>query len=215
MAPSVFAGLSALRACASLKRVSANSLRIRLASGCMVWPAFSRSLQPRDLSVRSPLKNLAGIAGLSERSCSTRRWRRIGRFPGIRIEPSRSPSVSRLTASTPWTIKNGLLHVAPPFQILARMITLRAHLDAVPSSNAPLLVAPGSHRLGRIPESEVPDVVKRCGVVACLADAGDVWVYSTPILHASEAAREPAHRRVLQVDFTADDLPGGSQWLGV
>lgn len=115
----------------------------------------------------------------------------------------------------PWTVKNGLLHVAPPFQILAGMLTLRVHLDAVPISNAPLLIAPGSHRLGRIPELEVPDVVKRCGVMACLADAGDVWVYSTPILHASEAAREPAHRRVLQVDFAAADLPGGLQWLGV
>jgi hypothetical protein len=115
----------------------------------------------------------------------------------------------------PWTIKDGLLHVAPPFRVLAGMITLRVHLDAVPPSNAPLLIAPGSHRLGRIAEAEVPNVVKRCGIMACLADAGDVWVYSTPILHASEAAREPAHRRVLQVDFTADDLPGGLQWLGV
>ena len=115
----------------------------------------------------------------------------------------------------PWTLKNGLLHVAPPFEVLAGMLTLRVHLDAVPPKNAPLLIAPGSHRLGRIPESEVSDVVKRCGIVTCLAEAGDVWIYSTPILHASEAAREPHHRRVLQVDFAACDLPGGLRWLGV
>jgi hypothetical protein len=115
----------------------------------------------------------------------------------------------------PWTIKNGMPHVAPPIEILAGMVTLRAHLDAVPMTNAPLLVAPVSHRLGRIAESDVPLVVDACGVAACLAEAGDVWLYSTPILHASEAAAEPGRSRVLQVDFATGDLPGGLRWLGV
>jgi Phytanoyl-CoA dioxygenase (PhyH) len=115
----------------------------------------------------------------------------------------------------PWTVKDGMLHVAPPFDLLAGMVTLRLHLDEVPATNAPLLIAPGSHRLGRISEAEVPNVVRRCGTYACLADAGDVWLYATPILHASEVACAPAHRRVLQVDYAARDLPGGLHWLGV
>ena len=115
----------------------------------------------------------------------------------------------------PWTVKSGLLHVAPPFDLLAGMVTLRVHLDPVPETNAPLLIAPGSHRLGQIPEGEVKAVVQRCGTATCLADAGDVWLYATPILHCSEAARDPAHRRVLQVDFATGDLPGGLTWLGV
>jgi hypothetical protein len=115
----------------------------------------------------------------------------------------------------PWTVKSGLLHVAPPFDLLAGMVTLRVHLDPVPETNAPLLIAPGSHRMGQIPESGLKSVVQRCGTATCLADAGDVWLYATPILHCSEAARDPAHRRVLQVDFAAGDLPGGLTWLGV
>lgn len=115
----------------------------------------------------------------------------------------------------PWTVKSGLLHVAPPFDVLAGMVTLRVHLDPVPGANAPLLIAPGSHRLGPIPESELKSVVRNCGIAQCLAEAGDVWLYSTPIVHCSEAARDPAHRRVLQVDFSADELPGGLQWLGI
>lgn len=115
----------------------------------------------------------------------------------------------------PWTVKDGLLHVAPPFELLAGMVTLRVHLDPVPATNAPLLVAPGSHRLGCVPEPEVPAVVGRCGTFACLADRGDIWLYATPILHASEAALEPTHRRVLQVDFAVGELPGGLRWLGV
>ena len=107
------------------------------------------------------------------------------------------------------------MHVAPPFEVLAAMVTLRVHLDAVLDTNAPLLVAPGSHRLGRIAESDLKAVVQRCGTAVCLAEAGDIWLYATPIVHASDAARVPAHRRVLQVDFAARDLPGGLAWLGV
>lgn len=115
----------------------------------------------------------------------------------------------------PWTVKCGMHHVAPPFELLARMVTLRAHLDDVPATNAPLLIAPGSHAFGRIPVGDVNGIVRRCGTKACLAEAGDIWLYSTPILHASEAASAPTNRRVFQVDFAAEALPGGLEWLGV
>jgi len=114
----------------------------------------------------------------------------------------------------PWTVKAGLLHVAPPFPLLARMVTLRVHLDDVPADNAPLLIAPGSHR-ALVAEAEIEAVVARCGSVACLADAGDVWIYATPILHASAASRIVGRRRVLQVDYSADILPAGLEWAGI
>ena len=115
----------------------------------------------------------------------------------------------------PWTVKRGLVHVAPPFELLSRMVTLRAHLDDVPSGNAPLLIAPGSHTFGRIAVEDVDHVVRQCGTTTCLAEAGDVWLYATPILHASEAATAPTSRRVLQVDYAAEALPNGLEWLGV
>jgi ectoine hydroxylase-related dioxygenase (phytanoyl-CoA dioxygenase family) len=108
-----------------------------------------------------------------------------------------------------------MLHVAPPFEILASMVTLRVHLDDVPHSNAPLLIAPGSHVLGRVPVEGIDAAVRKCGIRVCWAQAGDIWLYSTPILHASDAATCPARRRVLQVDYAARDLPGGLQWSGV
>jgi hypothetical protein len=114
----------------------------------------------------------------------------------------------------PWTIKDGLIHVEPPFDHLARMTTLRVHLDDLGADNAPLLIAPGSHRR-RVTADGIAETVQACGAHACLAEAGDVWLYATPILHASEAARGPTRRRVLQVDFAAFDLPGGLEWLGV
>lgn len=115
----------------------------------------------------------------------------------------------------PWSIKAGLYHVAPPFDVLARMVTLRVHLDDVPSTNAPLLIAPGSHKLGRVPADHVESAARLCGTIACTALAGDIWAYSTPILHASEAAIRPKRRRVLQIDFSNQELSGGLAWLGV
>lgn len=115
----------------------------------------------------------------------------------------------------PWTVKQGLIHVAPPVELLARMVTIRVHLDDVHPANAPLLIAPGSHLAGMVPVQDISEIVERCGTAVCLAEAGDVWMYATLILHASEAAREPESRRVLQVDYAAFDLPGGLEWQGV
>lgn len=114
-----------------------------------------------------------------------------------------------------WTIKSGICHVAPPQALLDRMLTLRVHLDPVDADNAPLLIAPGSHRHGRVPEGEVSALVAQCGTRACLAERGDIWLYATPILHASDAAINPRRRRVLQLDYSAAALPGALEWLGV
>lgn len=115
----------------------------------------------------------------------------------------------------PWTCKQGLQHVQPPFAIIERMITLRIHLDPVDEGNAPLLVALGSHRLGQIQQGDVENVVSQCERFSCLAKRGDVWAYSTPILHASERNRSGLRRRVLQIDYSGEKLPNGLRWLGI
>lgn len=115
----------------------------------------------------------------------------------------------------PWSIKGSVAHVEPPFDILRGMITMRAHLDDCDADNAPLLVAPGSHRLGRVPIAEVDDAASRLGTFRCLARAGDIWVHATPIIHASDRAGRPRRRRVLQVDFSARSLADGLEWLGI
>jgi len=114
-----------------------------------------------------------------------------------------------------WTIKSGVAHVEPPFSFIEKMVTARIHLDDVNDDNGPLLVSPGSHRFGRIGEADVDETVERCGTAACLAGRGDVWLYRTAILHASDKSRSEAPRRVLQVDYSSDDLPGQLEWLGI
>ena len=115
----------------------------------------------------------------------------------------------------PWSRKDGLLHVAPPIGVLEGMVTLRIHLDPCGSDNAPLRAALGSHRLGNVAAREAGVLAAQHFQIACLAEPGDVWAYSTPILHASARARTPSRRRVLQVDYAAAALPGGLAWAGV
>lgn len=115
----------------------------------------------------------------------------------------------------PWSTKDGVLHVAPPFAVLARMLTVRVHLDPVDAGNAPLRVALGSHRLGRVPAEAATREAEALPQGVCLAQPGDVWAYSTPILHASDRADPPRRRRVLQVDYADFDLPDGLAWLGL
>lgn len=115
----------------------------------------------------------------------------------------------------PWSVKQGITHVEPPFALIEAMLTVRIHLDPVDTDNAPLLIAAGSHRLGRVPAAEVDGVAAGLTVHACLAEMGDVWVYRTPVLHASNAARPGKRRRVLQVDYAREDLPAGLEWLGI
>ena len=115
----------------------------------------------------------------------------------------------------PWSVKAGVQHVEPPFEVIEAMVTLRIHLDPVPTDNAPLLIAPGSHRLGRIATPDVAAAVERCGTIACLADRGDVWSYATPILHASAVAEGHARRRVLQVDYAVAESIAPLAWFGI
>ncbi|MDE0879559.1 MAG: phytanoyl-CoA dioxygenase family protein [Sphingomonas bacterium] len=115
----------------------------------------------------------------------------------------------------PWTVKTGLVQVEPPFAILERMATLRVHLDPVDDTNAPLRIAPGSHRTGRIAEVDIPSIVARLGECDCRAARGDIWIYATPVLHGSRAADPPKRRRVLQLDYSADELPAPLRWRGI
>ncbi|PZN95010.1 MAG: phytanoyl-CoA dioxygenase [Alphaproteobacteria bacterium] len=111
----------------------------------------------------------------------------------------------------PWSIKHGVDHVEPPFALLADMITMRLHIDDCRADNAPLRVVAGTHRQ-RYRAADVAAIAQAGTIATCIAAAGDVWVYSTPIVHASHSAVNPSRRRVLQIDFCASQLPVGLDW---
>ncbi len=114
-----------------------------------------------------------------------------------------------------WSSKDDVIHVEPPFSFLERMVTLRVHLDPVEEGNAPLLIARGSHRLGKVAESTIQTIVDDAEIFTSRAKAGDGWLYATPVLHASARSRSAGERRVIHLDFSRDALPTPLEWAGI
>jgi ectoine hydroxylase-related dioxygenase (phytanoyl-CoA dioxygenase family) len=112
----------------------------------------------------------------------------------------------------PWSMKSGVLHVQPPSEVLERMVTIRIHLDPCPSTNGPLRVLPGTHRLGRINQNYVEKYIDEAQTVTCEAEPGEALVMRPLLLHASSPAESPTHRRVVHLDFAAASLTNGLTW---
>ena len=113
-----------------------------------------------------------------------------------------------------WSEKAGIAHVRPPSAILEGMVTLRIHLDACSPDNGPLRVIPGSHRLGRLDHEDIPRNRAAGHEVPILADRGEILMMRPLLIHASSAATNPGHRRVIHLEFAAGPLPGGLEWHG-
>lgn len=112
-----------------------------------------------------------------------------------------------------WSVKAGVQHVQPPADILDQMVTLRIQLDDCDTNNGPLRVLPGSHRLGRIKADAIATLRAEIPEYCCAAPGGSALAMKPLILHASSAAKNPAHRRVIHIEFAPKDLlPDELRW---
>jgi ectoine hydroxylase-related dioxygenase (phytanoyl-CoA dioxygenase family) len=105
-----------------------------------------------------------------------------------------------------WSMKRGVLHVQPPAAILARMVTVRLHLDDCDDDNGPLRVIAGSHTNGVLSRDAIRARTEGGLGQAILAKTGDVLFMRPLLLHASSPAARPCHRRVLHLEFAPSDL---------
>jgi ectoine hydroxylase-related dioxygenase (phytanoyl-CoA dioxygenase family) len=112
----------------------------------------------------------------------------------------------------PWSIKDGVVHVQPPAEVLARMVTVRVHLDDADASNGALAVIPGSHRFGLLETDAIREMVGQGRQVSCDVHEGDAVVMRPLLLHGSPRATREAHRRVMHLEFAANELPGQLRW---
>lgn len=111
----------------------------------------------------------------------------------------------------PWTLKDGVHHVQPSIDVLEKMITLRIHLDETDEHNGCLKLIPNSHSWGILDKAQLK-TIKQGSVYHCIAKAGDVLAMKPHILHASEKATRPSHRRILHVEYSDFKLPDGLEW---
>jgi ectoine hydroxylase-related dioxygenase (phytanoyl-CoA dioxygenase family) len=112
----------------------------------------------------------------------------------------------------PWSQKADVPHVQPPAEILERMLTVRLHLDDCHADNGPLKVLSGSHRHGKLDAPEIARWRQRVAETICEVPRGGALLMKPLLLHASAPAVTPGHRRVIHLDFAAQELPNGLQW---
>jgi ectoine hydroxylase-related dioxygenase (phytanoyl-CoA dioxygenase family) len=113
----------------------------------------------------------------------------------------------------PWSTKAGSLHVDAPQEVLAQMLAIRIYLDECGPDNGPLRVVPGSHRMGKLSESELESVVSAAGAISELhVPQGGLLVMRPLLVHASSAARSPEHRRVLHIEFAPAEAISPLKW---
>lgn len=114
-----------------------------------------------------------------------------------------------------WSLKAGVQHVEPPFELFERMKTMKVLLDPCFGDSGPILLAAGSHRMGKIGAKDAQKIAEQLPTITCTGGAGDVWVLASNILHASRTSSSNSSRRLLHIDFCAEGLPAPLQWQGV
>jgi ectoine hydroxylase-related dioxygenase (phytanoyl-CoA dioxygenase family) len=113
----------------------------------------------------------------------------------------------------PWSVKDDVIHVQPPAQILENMVTVRLHLDDCLADNGALKVIPSSHTLGKLVSPQITGIVKKQNAVTCELSKGGLLLMRPLLLHSSSPAQNPAHRRVLHIEYSATELPGNLRWF--
>jgi ectoine hydroxylase-related dioxygenase (phytanoyl-CoA dioxygenase family) len=111
----------------------------------------------------------------------------------------------------PWSMKDEVLHVQPPAEVMGGMLAIRLHLDESGPDNGPLRVIAGSHKKGRLSADDVARQRKEAAVICCVPKGGALLMRPL-LLHASSACLVPNPRRVIHLEFAATELPQGLEW---
>lgn len=110
----------------------------------------------------------------------------------------------------PWTAKAGWVAVQPPAAVLENTVTLRLHLDDCDATNGALKVVPGSHRRGVVPAETIASHTATATV--CPVPSGGAMLMKPLLLHASNRSTSARPRRVIHLEFSAEELPAGLAW---
>ena len=113
-----------------------------------------------------------------------------------------------------WSNKHGTWFVQPPDAVLAELVAVRVHVDDCGPDDGPLHVVPGSHRQGRLTDTEALALRDAHGTTACPVPRGGAMAMRPLLLHASSRASGASRRRVLHFLYGPARLPLGLAWAG-
>jgi len=110
-----------------------------------------------------------------------------------------------------WSVKAGITHVQPPDFVVEKILTLRIHLDDATKESGALKVIPGSHSHGRLSAADIARIKLETQPVDCVVPSGGALLMRPLLLHSSSLSGH-SHRRVIHLEFSSMDLPGGLEW---
>jgi hypothetical protein len=111
-----------------------------------------------------------------------------------------------------FTRKDGVLHANAPSEVLSHLLVLRIHLDPASAANGAMRLVKGSHVAGRLRDDEIGHWAARGEHVQPEIPAGGILRLRPLLLHASAHAISDTSRRVIHIEYAAQDLPGGLEW---
>lgn len=115
---------------------------------------------------------------------------------------------------TAWTRKAEIQHVQPPTALLEKMLTVRVHLDDADEINGALKVLPLSHKYGRLSAEDIQKLKQSTEVKTCKMKSGEAFLMRPLLVHSSSIGTSPKHRRVIHIEFAAENLPNNLEWYG-
>jgi ectoine hydroxylase-related dioxygenase (phytanoyl-CoA dioxygenase family) len=86
-------------------------------------------------------------------------------------------------------------------ETLGMCIAVRVHLDDCNQKDGPLRMISGSHRHGILTQAAISESVCMARADLQIANAGDAWMMSPLVIHASSKATGKSRRRVLHFLF--------------
>ncbi|MDQ1095182.1 MULTISPECIES: phytanoyl-CoA dioxygenase family protein [Chryseobacterium] len=110
----------------------------------------------------------------------------------------------------PWTTKQDQFGVQPPLEILGNIFTIRIHLDDTDEYNGALKVVPGSHAKGIYRPETIDWTIEKEAI--CSVKKGGIMIMKPLLLHGSNRTTNGKRRRVIHIEFSDLELPGGLQW---
>ena len=112
-----------------------------------------------------------------------------------------------------WSVKAGVHHVHAPVTVLEQMLVARLHLDCCGADNGALQILSGSHQEGKLDGEAIESWKTRVSPIVYKIERGGVLLMKPLLLHASQPAVTPGHRRVLHIEYATCALPGGLEWF--
>lgn len=113
----------------------------------------------------------------------------------------------------PWSVKQGVAYAHAPAAALQQVLALRLHLDDSARENGPLRVLAGTHHMGVLSDDQVAQLAKERSPFECVVAKGAVLAMRPLIVHASSKSVSQEPRRVLHIEYAANETLGSGLTL--